>query len=293
MRLNFFKQRKASSNYSIDMMPRTRKQVFKDICHLHLSKVFYIGLILLAFSLPIHIVDLTENILVVSLTENLSGVSSEAEINEIAYNVLALQNIVELIKIPLWLIFSIGLAGILRVVRQYCWIENVSIKHDFRIGVKQNAKQCVLVTLIFAFINYIANYLINNSYMVADQDYSVILFLPIAAEILIVLPIFFIIFVCISVYKNTFVQNLKVAITLLLNKYVIILLISSMGVLPLMVITELGFYPSLIIRLIYTLGGGFLLIGYCLFIYNVLDTYINIKYFPELVGKGTIWNEEI
>ena len=41
MKLTFFKQKKASENYNINMMPTTRKQVFNDIIHLQFARVIY------------------------------------------------------------------------------------------------------------------------------------------------------------------------------------------------------------------------------------------------------------
>lgn len=292
MKLNFFKQRKAAENYSINMMPTTRKQVFRDILHLHTARVFYIGLIFLAFSLPLHAFDLFEDIYVTSIGSNVNGEMTQTEIDAIAYSVVSIKNLFALIKIPLWIIFSIGFAGILRIVRQYCWIENVSLKHDFLIGIKQNFKQCTLTALLLSTANFVCTYLINMSYVVGDSNYSVLLFLPTALNYLILIPMILIVCVCIPIYSNTFMQNIKTAFALMMKKYFIILISSVAVVLPFVMISELGFYPNLIIRLIYSVLGGFIMIGYCLFIYNLMDEHINSKYFPDLVGRGTIWNED-
>lgn len=292
MKFNFFKQRKAAKNYSINMMPTTRKQVFRDILHLHTARIFYIGLMFLAFSLPLHLLDLFEDIYITSIGSNVNGEMTQTEINEVAYSVISIKNMFALIKIPLWIIFSIGFAGILRIVRQYCWIENVSLKHDFLIGIKQNFKQSILTALLLSVTNFVCTYLINTSYVVGDSSYSAILFLPMALNFLIIIPMILIVCVSIPIYSNTFIQNVKIALALMMKKYSIILLSSVVLVLPFMMISELGFYPNLIIRLIYSIFGGFIMIGYCLFIYNLMDKHINSKYFPDLVGRGTIWNED-
>lgn len=292
MKLNFFKQRKAAENYSINMMPTTRKQVFRDILHLHTARVFYIGLILLVFSLPLHVLDLFEDIYVTSISSNVNSDMAQADIDAIAYSVVSIKNLFALIKIPLWIIFSIGLAGVLRIVRQYCWIENVSLKHDFLIGIKQNFKLCALTTLLLSIANFVCTYLINMSYVVGDSNYSVLLFLPAALNYLILIPMILIVCVCIPIYSNTFMQNIKIAFVLMMKKYFNILLSSFVLVFPFVMMSELGFYSNLIIRLIYPVMGGFIMIGFCLFMYDLMDKYINSKHFPDLVGRGTIWNED-
>ncbi len=292
MRFNFFKQKKASENYSINMMPTTRKQVFRDILHLHTARVFYIGLILLVFSLPLHALDLFENIYVTSISSNVNSNMAQADIDAIAYSVVSIKNLFALIKIPLLIIFSIGFSGLLRIVRQYCWIENVSLKHDFLIGIKQNFKQCALTALLLSTANFVCTYLINMSYVVGDSNYSVLLFLPAALNGLILIPMVLIVCVCIPIYSNTFMQNVKTALALMMKKYFIILLLAVALVLPFVMMSELGFYPNLIIRLMYSILGGFIMIGFCLFMYNLMDEHINSKYFSDLVGRGTIWNED-
>lgn len=274
------------------MMPTTRKQVFRDILHLHSARVFYIGLILLAFSLPLHALDLFEDIYITSISSNVNSDMAQADIDAIAYSVISIKNLFALIKIPLCIIFSIGFSGILRIVRQYCWIENVSLKHDFLIGIKQNFKQCALTALLLSIANFVCTYLINMSYVVGDSNYSVLLFLPAVLNYLILIPMILIVCVCIPIYSNTFMQNVKTALVLMMKKYFVILLLAVALVLPFVMMSELGFYPNLIIRLIYSIFGGFIMIGFCLFMYNLMDEHINSKYFPDLVGRGTIWNED-
>ncbi len=292
MKLAFFRQRKASKSYNISMMPTTRRQVFKDILHLHFARIMYVGLILLAFSLPLHVVDLFEDVYVTGMVTGITDSTPQSEIEAIALGVASLKNTVALLKIPLYLVFAVGLSGVLRVLRQYCWIENVSVRRDFLLGVKQNSKQCVLLALVFAIINFISTYLINTSYVVGEQSYSVLLFLPVAIELLVVLPMVLLVCVCIPVYSNTFMQNIKLATSLMMKKYFKILFSSLLLSLPLVIISELGFYQNLVVRLIYSVLGGFLIIGFFLFIYNILDEQINGKYFPELVGRGITWDEE-
>ena len=292
MKLNFFKQKRANKNYSINLMPTTRKQVLKDILHLHSARVFYIGLILLAFSLPLHTLDLFEDVYVTSLGSDVSSDMAQADIDAVAYSIVSIKNLFALIKIPLWMIFSIGFAGVLRIVRQYCWIENVSLKHDFRIGVKQNIKQCLISSFLFSTVNFVCTYLMNMSYVVGDGNFSVILFLPTALNLLIIMPTVLLICVCIPIYSNTFLQNVKISLALMMKRYFVVLISSVAVVLPFVMISELGFYPNLIIRLIYSVLGGFIMIGYCLFVYDLMDKYINSRYFPDLVGRGTIWNED-
>ena len=292
MKLTFFKQKKASENYSINMMPTTRKQVFNDIIHLQFARVIYVGLILLVFSLPLHIIDLFEDVYVTGMVANITDNNTQSEIEMISLGVVSLKNTIALIRIPLYLFFAVGLSGVLRILRQYCWIENVSIKHDFLLGIKQNLKQCLLLATVFSILNFLSTYLINTSYMVGEQNYSVFLFLPVAIEFLLILPMVLIICVCIPVYSNTFMQNIKVAASLMMKKYFKILFSSVLLSLPFVIISELGFYQNLVIRLIYSVLGGFFIIGFFLFTYNVMDEHINSKYFPELVGRGITWNED-
>lgn len=85
-------------------------------------------------------------------------------------------------------IFSVFLSGMLRVIRQYSWEENVFFGFDMIEGIKQNVGQIltlfVLVGIINSFIVYACNYIM----IATDGTFTILLTMAVCAVIIIGLP---------------------------------------------------------------------------------------------------------
>ena len=184
----------------------------------------------------------------------------------------------------LMIIPAIALAGLLRIIRQYAWEENVFFIHDFGQGIKQNAKQSVLLVICFYILYTLTLLFFNMSATISSI--AKYLFLFPMAMFLIFLPVFGYMLAVIPIYNNSFFKNMKICVFVYVKTPLKSLFAMTCVLLP--------FLPSMSTNVYWNLGGTTiaallspcLLLGLKLFCYNQLDKFINQTHFPELVGKG-------
>lgn len=66
-----FKPKIAKTDYTEAMLPHTRKEVFFDVVKLHFRELILCGVIVFAFSLPMHILTLLEDAYAVNINAQL------------------------------------------------------------------------------------------------------------------------------------------------------------------------------------------------------------------------------
>lgn len=283
-KINFFRLKKAEKDYTPDMLPTTRKGVFKDVAKLHFWTFIKLGLFLLIFSAPIHLLAGVEQIYVAYLHETIGTATSEA-VAQITYQTVFVSNLRAAINIPLLMLFSVGFSGIMRIIRQYAWEENVSFKHDFSLGVKQNYKQMLLLSFIVGVYNFLCVFICNTSYTADNVVVTYAVYIPMALGVL-MMPVAAYMTVCIPVYSNTFIQNLRVSFALYLKTFFKSLLaILCAGVLFITLFIP-NFYVCFFGRLITTVCIPFSMLGYYLYALQQLDRYVNVGRFDSLIAKG-------
>lgn len=276
--------------FSRDMLPRNRKELWFDVVKLNYIPLISLGLIMFAFSLPVFFNMLVTDFYIAQLSAGVSDVSSGQWV-EVQKQIALVQNTSALMDILGLAVFAIGFAGQMRVIRQYAWGEVVSLFYDFTTGIRQNIKQTLGVAVAAGVLRFLCIYLnnlaeINNNvtaYYVSSAFAAVLFlfFIPVGAYML----------VCISVYGNTFSQNLLQSFFLYIKAPAksILALLCSGGILLFML------YPNMVVHvavaLLCTIGGPFFLLGWFLFVYHQLDIYVNKEKHPEIVGKG-IYTED-
>lgn len=273
----------AKTAFTKSMLPHNRRELFFDVVKLHYIELICLGLALFVFALP-----LIANVLVTDFyTAQLSGAVPDAEIPErILAEIVIVGNTSAFIAIPLMTILFVGVAGLLRVIRQYAWGEVVFLYRDFTIGIKQNVKQTALLGALVGVIIAGCTYLQN----VADwnNDTSAYYFSSAAGAIalLFLAPIGCYMLVCISIYGNSFAQNFQQCIALYMKAPIksILMMVLCWGVFLLLTI------PNTVVRFGALICGilcsPFLLLGWYLFVYDQLDRYVNMEKHPSIVNKG-------
>ncbi len=282
---NPFKLTQASVDFNADMMPKNRKEVFFDVVKLHWREFLLYGLLVFAFTLPINLLIWFSDIRELILMQGFDSLSPENQM-EIRAELMGLSNAVALWRIPCLLIFAVFLSGLLRVIRQFAWMENVYFKTELFDGIKQNIKQTALIMLVFGISSYITT-LINN-FAVAYSGNAEIVFMlvPMALLLLFIIPICSYALVASVIYSGLFFSHIKVGIVLLsknpLKTYIAYILCALPYILCLI--------PNLVFHLIGSIIGSFatpfILLVWMLFSLDMLDKDINPEYFPALVGRG-------
>lgn len=280
------KKKYAEQDYTESMLPKNRKEVFFDVIKLNWKSFLSQGLVILLFSIPLIIVSVLQQLIYLETS------SLEITEQEMLYLLSGQANTFALIKIPCIVILFVGLAGIIRMVRQYAWEENVLFSVDFTKGIKSNVGFVILVGLIVGITNWMSVWCSNQVGFATNTIQSILLYLPVLFFALLLLPLSFYFVVCVSIYNVKFGTLLKMSFISFAKKpfktYLAVLCCLPFFVLLLIPNTICIFLGYLITPLLLP----FVLLGAYLFALNVLDDVINKQYYPELVDRG-LFKEEL
>ena len=275
------KRKIAESDFLESSLPQTRRSQFFDILKNNLWIIFRLGLILLLFFLPLIIKSYFVDFLNVATIEAVKdGLLLEEEGNFWTRIIFIIANGIDLILYPL---IFIGIAGVLRVLRQLVHSEGVMFSYLFKKGIKDNFKQYMLIGLFASIlkfaINLFAAFYGFNSLTVTLLVIFMTIFVPIFVICvyygLIYQNSFLITFRnSFFIYFKSFLPTLAFVITLFLPPILMEFLLSWLVVKQII-------YAILIVLPLPIM----LLVGTCLY-FNVFDRVINITEFPELLRKG-------
>lgn len=277
------KQKTAEQAYTANMLPSTRKAVFFDVLNLHWKEHFLLGLILLLFYLPLLLCGVFRDLFISGLYDTLQQQGNDQSWGNM---LIYLDVIYALLCTVLTVIFSVGLSGVSRVIRQYAWLENVHIPTDFGKGLKDNYKTvctlCFLAGLIYTLC--LTVYYTAGSY--GSMFLSCLSMVPIGLSVLVVFPIFAIAAVMVPIYTNRLTGLLKNAFLVYsrtLGKTLLCLLLCFIPYIPALLP---NFYCHLFGSIAAVLLTPFVLLGWTLYCYEQFDRFINPIVCPELIGKG-------
>lgn len=275
------KTKKAEKDFSQSMLPQTRRDIFFDVVKLQWSKLLRLSLILLISALPLLLIAVYEDTYVLTAYQD-AGIPGE----QIPAVIAPLHIYCAILSAPCILLFFLALSGVIRVVRQLAWEENVMVFPDFMIGLRQNWKQFLPTGLIFSLGYAFAK--IGWHHALASQADSVWLQgLGLGLMIFLIAPLVACSLVVIAVYSNSFFGNLRLSAYVYLKaplKTVGCTLLAfgpcvAVWVIPHLQLHLIGAIPAM---MVFTLG----LLGFTLFTFNQLDKHYNAQEYPELVGRG-------
>lgn len=280
--MGFFTQKAAAQEYTEAMLPHNRKQAFWDVLKLQGWKLVKLGLLLLLFALPIHLLALSESILIAQLQ------SRSLTQQETAVMAMQLRNLRALINIPLLMLFGVGFAGACHVVRQLAWGEPVAFWYDLKKGIRQNWAQMLILAAAAGVVQWLCVYCAGLSSADEGSFASYMVYLPMVATVLLGIPIAAYMTACIPVYANTFGQNIRLGLVLFLKAPARTLgaLLCTGAVFVTYMVPN--FYCNLVGRLLVSVLVPVLMQAWFLYSYNKLDKYVNPRFYPELVGRGTV-----
>lgn len=285
----FFKPKQAREDFEESMLPQNRKEVFKDVVKLHFLKLLFCGLILLGFAIPLIVVSLLKDTYQLSVLSALADSSLSSE--EAVAGLQTSATISSVANIICYVIFSIGLSGVARILKRLAWEENVGMGSDFLKGIKQNAVHYIILALALGILSLACTYISDMSFTGVGTAY----YLGIAVTALCALilgPVGAFMTVTISVYGISFFKNVRYAIILFKKNFFKTLGVCALFFLPflvqmvLQVLIPQYFSVTIILKAITCLAIPFIMLGWFLYAYNCLDKSINKDYFPELVNKG-------
>ena len=260
-------------------LPHNRKEVFFDTLKVRFLLYLKIGFVLFLFLLPFLGVNLYGKLLIASYLEE-NGMTEEA-INQASQ----MKTIITLFYVPAFMIFSIGLAGVMKVLRQLIWGEGVVFKDDFKSGIKQNYQTFLTTFFIFGLV-----YVLDTFVSSLNLEYKFIVYIPYGVTFVFIIPVFMYILTQSILYSNKYTSFLKNSIYFFI-KTVPVSLLFTLILLVLIYPINSSYLPSLwlqysIISVVIILIIPFFLSAKILYDFSVYDKYINVKDYPEYVDKG-------
>lgn len=278
--------RKRSTDYTPDMMPHNRREVFLDVVKLHFWDLIKLGLVMLLFSLPLHLAAIGEDIATAGIYAQVQNATAEQQQGGYL-TVLAVKVLRTAVSTVLAPFFTVGLAGVLRVVRQYGWGENVFFVTDLVKGIRQNWKQLTGLQLILGLI-YTLSVLAQQLAYVSTGAIVWLLHIPMAVFMLVILPVAGYATAGIPVYRTGLISQIMAGLQMYMKNLPATLLavLCAMAIYLPLLIPDL--YVHIFGRILATLLTPIALLGWCLFCYDKQDQYINPGQHPELIGRGTL-----
>lgn len=279
------KPKASKSDYTLSMLPHTRKEVFFDVLRLQWRSLFTLGLILLLFALPLVLSTVARDIYTANFGAELEKLNETAAL-EAGYALAYWEIGRNLLNIVFLTLLAVGVSGVCRVIRQYAWEENVHIPTDFVRGVKDNFLQTAALAVLSGLVYVLCLTVLYTSTSYGSDALSTVSMLPIGISVLLLIPVFSLCLTMIPVYSNRLTTSLKNAF--------IVYTQAPLQTLPVLLLCALVWLPALIPNFYCHLFGSiaalllmpFILLVWTLFCYEQFDRFINPTCCPDLIGKG-------
>ncbi|MBR1581903.1 MAG: hypothetical protein IJ656_03340 [Bacilli bacterium] len=274
------------------VFPKNRKEVFLVLIKYHKLSLLKINLWIALFSL-LTLLAIYFGIFVIAQVPSLisNGTIEMVKEGDLDYSVLftsvsyliALFLVLIVTNIPLFL----GVGGGIYVISLLCYGEsNVLITKDFFNGIKRNAKEMILLSLIFSIaslfmIAIFGIYLLMDTFLIVKVISNII-------GVLVFLIVSIVTFVGLNyanTYKSSFLKLLRNSFLIAFSKplkTIGFLLLASVFFLLLFIPIRIPIFSLLVIFV----GYSYFLVIEFLYTSSLFDEYINKKAHIELVGKG-------
>lgn len=289
------KTKVAKIDYTVNMLPTTRREVFFDVIKLNKGKLLTLGVISFLFTVPFIILAVIQ-----SYYENYllsANVSEMITAEEALIDLTVFRNLIALIKCIFYILFAVALSGCSRVIKLFSWEENVNLGADFFKGIKQNIRQYLILGLLFSAIMFLCDFVTNSfsGFFIFDTliNYGYIMK---ALCLVFLAPIGAYMLLTCCVYDLSFGQQIRHAL-LVYGKNFSRSLIALLCCLIIFVPQIVG---KLISNTVCQIIGGTLsglmiptvLLGWFCFGFGCLDKSVNKDRYPDLVGRGLYFGEE-
>lgn len=278
------KNKYSQIDYSNQQLPSTRRKQFSDIFKHYWRTYLLIGIIFLAFGLPLILTIIFKNYTIIQIA---SSSASDAAKKEMMFLQLVAFSA---IKIPCYVLLAIPLAGCQLINREICFGNAILFKDDFIKGIKQNALRYIATASIVFICSFLAKFaVIAKSYSNANWMPIILIGIMFGIIFLVLIPLFSLMATFDSIYSLKFYQSLFNSFVFTIKKYGMSLLFA----LPVFALFALLFIPSNFIYItivIVLLILAFLLPIYTLMFHeyslSIFDKFLNKTHYPEIYRKG-------
>ena len=273
--MKYFKRKARSSDFTIDDLPKTRKKQFLTILKNDYILLLKIGLVLFAFYLPMLIVELIRFNLLNGILQVFTGDEQAAmiELTQLIYGAICC---------VCFMVFSIGLSGIFYIYKRLIWGKPIFFKEDFKIGIKQNWKAFLLISLIGSVLEYVCFFVVflnpdNIIFQSITYGINLMVFIPYIAEF----------FFLNTFYKNKFGKSLLFSGVFYIKNFLFLISFCCL----IYIFYFINIIPYIVIAIIVktvciiTLVPIIILYGFSSHVYKY-DCLINEKQYPSIYHRG-------
>lgn len=209
-------------------------------------------------------------------------------VEQLVVNIIFAKLISCAIMLPLFVIAGLGIGGGFYVMKVLLWEVNVSVWHDFFVGIKHNCKRLILLSVIGWFVYLITN--VATLYVLIYQNTT----LWIIAQVVSVIMSSMVVLVLTFCISQTLVYNLPMS--KVFSNACIMATTSFWGNIGTLLLAAA---PLLIVLLTPDLVGN--LTAFCIYFvfmfafailvltlrtHYIFDKLINKEHYPQLVNKG-------
>ena len=284
-KVKFNRQKYSASEFNDSLLPANRFKQFFDVFKIEWSTLLRIGFLFLLFLLPLILISTFKPVVASFICENV--VRAGGGQPEINYALNIINVIYYALCVVCFLIFSICLAGVSKIIKNLCFGEGVLFRTDFFNGIKENWKRFILFTLIGSAFFYLTKF--NDTFFTSSDNFifKFIIYLATFILYIFVLPIlFFAMFNQIS-YKMNFIECVGNGFKFTLAK-ILYSLIFSIIIYGFTFIEKIKhpivFALVLILSIIIVFPLYFL--SFHLLSQYIADEYINKENYKEIYRKG-------
>lgn len=278
------KPKVAKIDFTEASLPHSRRDVFRDILKNRWKDLLKVGALLLLFSLPLLVFGAVGEINAANIYAEYKNGAISAEMY--ASEVAASNGAFALIKIIGYIIFSVGIAGSARVLRQIIWDEPLFFFEDFKDGIKIYGGQFALAMFLYGLCSYTAVFF-------SSAANGILYAIALGLGVFILLPAMFFWLSERTVYANKIGENIRNGFMFYVRtlfKSIGMLLLAFLPFILEYVLEFFGLY-NFIFKYSYLLICTFLFLPlgimlWLLYTYSVFDKYINAELFPEILHKG-------
>lgn len=281
----------AKADFQRAGLPQTRREVFADVLRIHWRSFLGFAFLFVIFTLPFHLLGIKDDVIQMNVMRDFSNMTAEQQQTAIL-QVLSIKNTSAVLNIVSFVIFSVFLSGMLRVIRQYSWVENVFFGYDMMQGIKQNIGQILPLLVLVGIINSVVVYAYNYSILTTDGTAVILLAMAVFAVIIIGVPTLAYALVSVSLYNHTLIGHIKLGAVMAFKAPLKSFSMLLLFFLPFALALVPNIACHIIGRLIGALCLPIVLLAWYLFALDRFDEFVNKAKFPELVGRGTFSNDD-
>ncbi len=278
--------KQSATDFTYQNLPHNRVEVFFDVVKLHWKSFLLFGLVFLLFCLPTQGLSLLRTLLVNQAYANAGELTDQTKV-ELASKIMSLDITAAILQLPCTMILAIAISGFSKIIKQYCWLENVYFRTDFFGGIKENYRQTGLLALIIGVVYVLSTYSVNYAQVVNNVGLSILAIVPVGVGLFVGIPVCAYAVVGISIYKNSFKQILITSFACFVKSPIKSLLAVAGCLLPFALQLIPDFLVMIIAKVVLSFIIPFVFLGWYLFALQQLDKTVNAQHYPSIFGKGT------